>query len=209
MDEIRSIARSYFDGDMNPAHDWHHVQRVESLAETLLETYGGADERVVHHAVWLHDIGRAREDRGEIDDHAEWGAEKAEQLLESRGEDGDHVDAVCHAIRVHRYSNDLQPETREAEILCDADNLDALGAVGIARCFSYGGEREETIHDPDISLDEDDTAVGRTQYNHFHKKILNLPDRMYTEAGRVLAEERGAFVERFLDRFDREVAGQA
>jgi uncharacterized protein len=209
MDEIRSVARSYFDDTMNPAHDWHHVQRVESLAETLLERYDQADEAVVRHAVLLHDIGRAREDADEIDDHATWGAEQARDILADRGFADDHVEAVCHAIRVHRYSNALEPETLEAELLCDADNLDALGAVGIARCFSYGGERGETIYDPEVPLAADDTTAGAHQYNHFYKKILDLPDRMYTEAGREIADERAAFVESFLDRFDREIAGQA
>ncbi|PSP28751.1 phosphohydrolase [Halobacteriales archaeon QH_2_65_14] len=181
LDDIRSTARSYFDEEMSPAHDWHHVQRVEGLAETLLDRYEQADGRVVRLAVLLHDVGRAREDRG---------------------------DAVCHAIRVHRYSTDREPETIEAEILCDADNLDALGAVGVARCFTYGGELGTTIHDPHLPPEDDDTPAGETQYNHFHKKILRLPDRMYTDRGRELAADRRAFVETFLDRFDREVAGE-
>jgi uncharacterized protein len=209
MEDVRAVARSYFDDEMNPAHDWHHVQRVERLADTLLETYDRAEETVVRHAVLLHDIGRVREDRGDIDDHASWGAREAEDILADRGVDESHVDGVCHAIRVHRYSNDLEPETLEAEILCDADNLDALGAVGIARCFSYGGERGETIYDPEIPLTEDDTSAGAHQYNHFYKKILDLPERMYTDAGRAIADDRSAFVESFLDRFDREIAGDA
>lgn len=205
---LRAAARSYFDGELSPAHDWHHVQRVESLAERLLGDCDGADERMVRLAVLLHDIGRAREDRGDIDDHAAWGAREARSLLSERGVDDDRIDGVCHAIRVHRYSNDLEPETLEAEILCDADNLDALGAVGIARCFTYGGELGETIHDPDLPPAADDSAAGATQYNHFYKKILDLPDRMYTDAGRAIADDRRAVVERFLERFDREVAGE-
>ncbi|MFC7058071.1 HD domain-containing protein [Halovenus salina] len=208
MDELPAVARSYFDDEMNPAHDWHHVERVENLAETLLDEYD-VDETVVRHAVLLHDIGRAHEDAGEIDDHAEWGAREAETVLADRSFDDDHIEAVCHCIRVHRYSNALEPETREAEILCDADNLDALGAVGIARCFSYGGERGETIYDPEIPPDTDDTTAGAHQYNHFYKKILDLPERMYTDAGRAIADDRAAFVESFLDRFDREIAGDA
>ena len=206
--EVRETARSYFDESLSPAHDWHHVQRVEALAEQLLQRHEHADERVVRLAVLLHDIGRVREDRGEIDDHATWGAREARQLLEARGVDNERVDAVCHAICVHRYSNDREPETLEAEILCDADNLDALGAVGIARCFTYGGERGQPIHDPELVPADDDTAAGRTQYNHFHKKILRLPERMYTDAGRELAETRREYVREFLDRLDREVTGE-
>jgi uncharacterized protein len=204
---LRETARSYFDDGLSPAHDWHHVERVEALAERLLDDHPDADERVVRPAVLLHDIGRAREDRGDIDDHAAWGASAARSLLADRGVPEERVDAVCHAVRAHRYSTGPEPETLEAQILSDADNLDALGAVGIARCFTYGGERGETIHDPDLPPGADDTAVGATQYNHFHKKILDLPDRMYTDAGRAIAADRREVVESFLDRFDREVAG--
>ena len=208
MNDIRATARSHFDEELSPAHDWHHVGRVEALAERLLEEYDDADERTVRLAVLLHDIGRAREDRGNIDDHATWGAREARSLLAERDVSETRIDAVCHAIRAHRYSNELEPETIEAEILCDADNLDALGAVGIARCFTYGGELGETIHDPDLSLAADDSADGQTQYNHFYKKILDLPDRMYTDAGSAIADDRREVVEDFLERFDREVAGE-
>lgn len=205
---LRAVARSYFDDELNPAHDWHHVQRVESLAETLLTRTPAADEGIVRPAVLLHDIGRAREDHGEIADHARWGAQKARELLDERGFEDDRIDAICHAIRVHRYSNAYEPETLEAELVCDADNLDALGAVGIARCFTYGGELGETIYDPDLPPSADDTAAGATQYNHFYRKILRLTERMYTDAGREIAADRHAFVVDFLDRFDREVDGR-
>jgi len=206
-DSLRTVARSYFEDSMSPAHDWHHVQRVEALANRLVAEYA-VDERAVELAVLLHDIGRAMEDAGEIEDHAVWGARKARQILKDRNVPAQRVETVSQAIRAHRYSNDIEPATREAEVLCDADNLDALGAVGLARCFTYGGELGEAIHDPDVPPSEDSTAVGRTQYNHLHKKILSLPERMYTDAGTALAEDRAAFVERFVDRFDAEVAGE-
>jgi uncharacterized protein len=207
MDDIRSVARSYFDDDLSPSHDWQHVRRVEALAETLLEEYDDAAEAILRPAVLLHDIGRSREDRGVIDDHAAWGATEARHILEDRDVSPDRIDAICHAIRVHRYSSGREPATLEAKLLCDADNLDALGAVGVARCFSYGGEHGSPLHDPDLPPDDDETDAGATQYNHFYKKILDLPERMYTDAGVALARDRQAFVESFLERFDREVAG--
>jgi len=208
IDDTRPRAQSYFAESMSPAHDWHHVQRVEALAERLLDQYPDADDRTVRLAVLLHDIGRAREDRGEIEDHAAWGAREAREVLADHGVEEGRIDAVCHAIAVHRYSTDPEPETLEAKLLCDADNLDALGAVGIARCFTYGGERGGPIHDPDLPPAADDSQAGRTQYNHFFKKILGLPARMYTDAGREIAADRRAFVETFLDRLDREAAGE-
>ncbi|MFC4450690.1 HD domain-containing protein [Halorussus aquaticus] len=225
--KVRERAETYFDGvsaskssrgsselrsdGVSPSHDWHHVRRVARLAETLAEETepGRIDEDVLFAAVWLHDIGRAKEDRGEIDDHAEWGATEAGEILRDLGAGDETVEAVQHCIRAHRYSNDVEPETREAEILSDADNLDALGAVGIARCFSYGGELGSPMHDPDLPPEADETDAGATQFNHLHKKILALPERMYTEAGREVAEERRAYVADFAERFEREVAGDA
>ncbi|WP_158058362.1 HD domain-containing protein [Halorussus halophilus] len=207
QDEVRERARSYF-GGVNPSHDWHHVQRVARLAETLAEQYD-PDERVLFAAVWLHDVGRAKEDDGEIEDHAEWGAKEAADILADLDADPETIEAVQHCIRAHRYSNDVEPQSREAEILSDADNLDALGAVGIARCFSYGGELGQRLHDPDLPPEADETAAGQTQLNHIDKKILDLPERMYTDAGRELAAERAAYVTEFVERFEREVAGDA
>jgi uncharacterized protein len=207
--DVRERAASYF-GDVAPAHDWQHVRRVAELAETLAaESDRDVDERTLLAAVWLHDVGRSREDRGEIDDHAEWGATEAERVLADLGAADDTVAAVQHCVRAHRYSNDVDPETVEARLLSDADNLDALGAVGVARCFTYGGELGQPIHDPDLPLAADDTEAGETQLNHLQKKVLSLRERMYTDPGRAVAEERHAFVESFVERFEREVAGDA
>lgn len=204
--QVRPRAKPYFE-NVAPAHDWHHVQRVANLAETLAAEYD-PDGRILFSAVWLHDIGRGREDRGEIEDHAEWGAEEAEGILAEFGAAEHEIRAVQHCIRAHRFSNDVEPETVEAKLLSDADNLDALGAVGIARNFCYGGEYGEPMHDPDLPLDADETRAGATSMNHFHKKILRLPSRMYTDAGRRVADERRAFVETFIDRFEREIDGE-
>lgn len=203
--EVRKRARTYFDG-VSPAHDWHHVERVARLAETFAEEYD-VNDNVLLPAVWLHDIGRAREDRGEISDHAEWGARESGKILSDLDADGETIEAIQHCIRAHRYSNDVEPETREAEILSDADNLDAIGAVGIARLFSYGGELGQPIHDPDLPPEADDSTGGATQFNHLHKKLLSLHDRMYTETGREMAAERHTYVAEFAERLEQEVAG--
>lgn len=207
-DSLRSVARSYF-ADAAPAHDWNHVRRVERLAERLSRARTDVDRDVLQFAVWFHDIGRAREDAGEIEDHAEWGAQETRSILDSADVDDATIDAIGHCIRAHRYSNDVEPETPEARILSDADNLDALGAVGIARVFSHGGATGFPMHDPALPVEDDDTAAGATSVNHVTKKILSLRDRMYTDAGRELAEERHEYCRRFLDRFEREVAGDA
>ncbi len=207
LETVRSRARPYFE-DAPAAHDWHHVQRVEAIAETLLERHPEpADDRVVRLAVSLHDIGREREDRGEIDDHASWGAEEAGRILADVGASEGTIDRVRHCVRAHRYSTDVEPRTLEAKLVADADNLDALGAVGIARVFAHGGTIGSPLYDPAVPVDEDDAPAGATQYNHLHKKILELPERMYTDVGRDLAADRVAFVDAYVDQFDREVSG--
>lgn len=207
-ERVRSIAGSYFDERVPPAHDWHHVERVEALATRLAAGRPDVDREVLEYAVLLHDVGRPAEDAGEIDDHAEWGAGEARRILRDLGVDAKTIDAVCHCIRAHRYSTDVEPETLEAKLLSDADNLDALGAVGIARTFSHGAEVGAPIHDPDLPIDADDSVAGRTSVNHLRKKILRLRERLYTDEGRALADERHAFVEQFLERFEAEVVGE-
>ncbi|MDQ2050847.1 HD domain-containing protein [Natronolimnohabitans sp. A-GB9] len=209
LETVRTRARSYFE-DAPPAHDWHHVQRVATLAETLVDRHpaDGIDDRIVNLAVFLHDIGREKEDRGEIDDHAAWGAREAGRILEDVGASPETIDHVQHCVRAHRYSNTIEPETLEAELVSDADNLDALGAVGIARTFAHGGALGQPMYDPGTSVADDDTAAGATQYNHLHKKILDLPNRMYTDVGRDLADERATVVREYLTQFDRELAGE-
>ncbi|SDR28922.1 HD domain-containing protein [Natronobacterium texcoconense] len=205
----RRRARPYFE-EASPAHDWRHVQRVESLAETLLERHPeSADEEILRLAVLLHDIGREKEDRGEIDDHSDWGAAEAERILEDLEASPETVEQVTHCVRSHRFSTGPEPETLEAKLLSDADNLDALGAVGIARVFSFGGEIGSPIHGSSVLPDE--IGAGGTddesQYDHIHEKILQLADRMYTDVGRELADERTAFVREYVAQFDAEVAG--
>ncbi|WP_254862642.1 HD domain-containing protein [Halovivax gelatinilyticus] len=199
--EIRTIARSYFE-DAQPAHDWNHVVRVKRLAETLLEDRDDACETVVELAVYLHDIGRTREAAGSIEDHATWGATEARSILARY--DPATVDAVCHCIRAHRYSNDVDPETPEAKLVSDADNLDAIGAIGIARAIAHGSEYGQPIHDP-VYVDRNARAVSTdSTVAHVESKLLSLRDRMYTDAGRELAERRHAYVEEFLERLARE-----
>ena len=202
---IEERARTYFD-NVHPAHDWHHVERVATMADAIAADTG-ADAEIVALATVLHDIGRAREDRGEIDDHAAWGARETVDILQEAGYDDETVDAVAHCIRAHRYSAGPEPETAEAKVLSDADNLDAMGAIGIARTFSLGAEYGNPIADPTLPVDADESAAGVTSSNHLQKKILSLKDRMYTEAGKKRAEDRHDFVEAFVERLESELDG--
>lgn len=204
--EIREKSSTYF-SDISPSHDWLHVKRVANLAEKLHESMEGDFETLML-SVYLHDIGRSREDNGEIDCHADWGAKEAERILKDYNYSEKVIEEVKHAIKAHRYSNNTEPETIEAKILSDADNLDAMGAAGIARTFSYSGEFQRPLADPDLPAEKDSSVKGKTALNHLTKKILNLKDRMYTDTGLEIAEERHDFVEKYVERFDAEMRGE-
>ncbi len=203
---IRRQAQSYFQ-DVNPAHDWFHVERVYRLSESLA-CAEDADLETVRLAALLHDIGRRAEDEGRIENHAEWGADKATEILKAEGYNTAQRTAVRHCIRAHRYSTDPEPQTIEAKVLSDADNLDALGAIGIARTFTYGAQYERPLVNPELPPESDNSPAGRTSVNHLYKKILQLTDRMYTETGRERAQDRHAFVETYLKQLDGELSGK-
>lgn len=206
MEVIEERARDFF-GDVTPAHDWFHVKRVENIALNLAEKEE-ADKEIVQASVLLHDIGRKKEDEGEIEDHAIWGSKTAEEILKDIGYNEDLIEKVRECIESHRYSRGPEPESLEAQVLSDADNLDALGATGIARTFSYGGEYSRVIADSDLPAKEDPEDSGSNSFNHLQKKILSLKERMYTESGLEIAEERHEYVEDFVERFKDEMEGK-
>ncbi len=174
-----------------PSHDFSHVKRVVRLCEVIRREEGG-DAEVLRAAAWLHDVGRPVEERtGE--DHAKVGAEIAEEILPEVGFPEGKVGEVVHAIEAHRYSTGPDPETLEAMILQDADNLDAMGAIGVARCFCVVGERRTTLEDG---------------VRHFHEKLLRLSDLMHTGTGRRIAERRRKKMIRFLEWLEAETDGE-
>ncbi|MWG34673.1 HD domain-containing protein [Halomarina oriensis] len=199
LSTLRERAQPFF-ADAAPAHDWHHVERVDRLATRLADDHTETVDRdVLHASVYCHDVGREREARGDVDDHAVWAAEQVPDLLADLA-DGATVERVVHCVRAHRYSASVEPETVEAELLCDADNLDAMGAVGIGRTFAHGGALGEPMHG------SDDPRSGG-QLAHLRGKISSLRDRMYTDPGRELAAERHAVVEEFVEQFEAELSG--
>jgi len=206
VEKIEERASSYFE-DVNPAHDWHHVKRVEKIAERIAKEEE-ADKKVVKASVFLHDIGRKKEDNGEIENHAEWGAKEAKKVLEDLDYQQEFISKVKHCVKSHRYSKKPDPETLEAKVLSDADNLDAMGATGIARTFSYGGEHRRIIADPKLPAGKDEEPGGNNSLNHLKKKILNLKGRMYTDTGLEIAEQRHNFVKNFVERFKDEMKGK-
>jgi len=183
---IERLARALMGGD--PAHGWPHVERVRSLAWRIVEEEGLSPDRLtLELAVLLHDTGRSVEGRGH---HAEKSASLARDLLAVAGLDPARIEAVVHAILAHSYSLGVPARTVEAKILSDADKLDALGAVGIARVVHTGCQMGRSFEE---SLD------------HIYEKILRLPSLLHYEASRRIAEERLEIVRRFAEELAAEL----
>lgn len=184
-------------------HDRYHVERVHRMAMRIAAEEG-ADMDVVRAAALLHDVARAMEEEGMVEDHAAKGARIAEGILRDVGFPEEKISRVLDCIRVHRFRRGETAGSVEARILQDADRLDALGAIGIARVFSRGGWENKPIHDPLIPPKERYDGESLTSVNHIYEKILRLRDELHTDTARRISEERHRFVEQFLERFLRE-----
>lgn len=169
------------------SHGLDHTLRVTRLCVEIGEAEG-ADKQILIPAALFHDVARPLEKETGIP-HEEEGARIAEEYLRSNGLEEDCIRAIVHAIRSHRYSTGTKPETPEAKILSDADKLDAMGAVGIARTFMQAGEHGDGIE-------------GATA--HIHEKLLNLRELMYTRTAKEIAEDRHALLQRFADALEDE-----
>lgn len=207
-------ARQYYD-DADPAHDFHHVLRVLALAQRI-GSAEGADMEVLRAAVLLHDVARADEIKGGPC-HALAGAERARQILTSWPPD--EVEAVAHAIATHRFRNDAAPATLEAKVLYDADKLDCIGAVGVARAYIIAGMMGQRLW----AEVEDDYAQSRwenralaradlssdhTPVHEFAFKLSRIRDSLFTPAAREIAKDRHRFMTDFFLRLDAEVRGE-
>ncbi len=209
IEEVRAYSRACSEGARG-SHDWEHTRRVHALCLCIGHAEG-ADLTVLELAAYLHDIGRSAEDqsRGGIC-HAKRGAEMAHEFLQGRLHDPKVLQDVIHCIRTHRFRGEAPPKTLEARVLFDADKLDAIGAVGIGRAFQFAGEVGATLHNP--SADPADTLPYTredTAYREYRIKLSRIHERMLTTEGRRLAEGRHTFMERFFERFLKEVNGEA
>lgn len=202
-------AREYYRG-AESGHDFDHVRRVLALAERLARAEG-ADLEIVRAAALLHDIARADEDAAGTGDHAQMAAERARALLIARGVAPDRADAVAHAIAAHRFRSSTSPQTLEAKILFDADKLDSIGAIGIARAYAISGVLNQRLW----SAVAADAVATRDQHNSNHTavaefvvKLSKVRERVHTAAARRIADERHAYMAGFFARLEREVRGE-
>jgi uncharacterized protein len=207
IEQLKEKLAKYF---TDPSHGFDHTERVYRLAVRIAKQEN-VDLEIVQAAALLHDLARHLENPDKGICHAEESAKLAPEILKSINFPEEKIPKVVHAIEVHRYSKQLKAETKEAEILQDADRLDALGAIAIGRVFTRGGSKKRPLHDPSIKADEEYNVKtkAKTSINHFYEKILKIkPETFKTKLAQEIAKERYAYVKEFVERFEKEWKGE-
>ena len=188
-------------------HDWFHIERVYKNA-LLIAQSEECNLTVVKLAALLHDIADSKFHNGD----EQIGPKIARQFLEQEQLDKatiEHVIAIIENLSFKGGNFKSKFHSKELEIVQDADRLDAIGAIGIARTFNFGGFKNRSLYDPSISpkmnmTKEEYKKNEGTTINHFYEKLLLLKDLMNTEKGKELAQERHDFMQKFLDEFYKE-----
>ena len=196
--------------DAEGGHDWFHIQRVFNNAKLIVKTES-ADELIVSLSALLHDIADSKFHDGD----ETIGPKKATEFLMSQNIDSiviEHVVQIIKNISFKGGNIDRTFSSKELDIVQDADRLDAMGAIGIARCFNYGGFKNREIFNPKIqpklNMTKEEYKNSNTpSINHFYEKLLLLKDKMNTATGKRIAIERHKFMEKYLDQFYAEWDG--
>jgi uncharacterized protein len=192
-------------------HDWFHIERVYKTAKTINAIEKG-DELVVALAALLHDIADSKFNNGD----EEIGPQKAGEFLKSMNvadEISIHVQQIIKNMSFKASFEQINFSSKELNIVQDADRLDAIGAIGIARAFTYGGYKNRVLYDPSIhpnlnmSKDEYKNTTAPT-INHFYEKLLLLKDLMKTPSGKLMAQQRHDFMQEYLNQFYQEWEGK-
>ncbi len=209
VDNALEYIKEIFSGDSS-GHDYYHTIRVYKLA-TEIAKQENADANIVQLAALLHDV-----DDIKLSPQTYHTKKNAVDFMTANKLDADMIDIVCKIIDEVSFAgtDSVVPSTIEGKCVQDADRLDAIGAIGIARTFAYGGSRGRKIYDPDIkprigmSKEEYKKDLNSTSINHFYEKLLLLKDMMNTTAGKKLAEHRQAVMQEFLNEFLAEWKGE-
>ena len=192
-------------------HDWFHIERVYKNALNISKEEN-CDETIVGLGALLHDIADSKFHGGD----ETVGPRVAREFLESQNTSEEiivHVINIIENISFKGGNFERKFSSIELDIVQDADRLDAIGAIGIARCFNYGGFKNRSLYNPEIpvnrnmSKEEYKNSVSPT-INHFYEKLLLLKDKMNTKSGKKIAEERHNYMEKFLEQFFAECEGE-
>ncbi|EAS00912.1 metal-dependent phosphohydrolase (macronuclear) [Tetrahymena thermophila SB210] len=199
--------------DAEKGHGYDHIQRVHNLAIEISKAEKTPNNQfIVELGALLHDIADWKFTGGD----EEVAPRLASEWLKQQGATDEEIDAVVHIIRNISYKGakvENKLKTIEGFIVQDADRLDALGAIGIARCFAYGGYKNRALYDPEIPPVLHETAEqyknnNSPSLNHFYEKLFLLKDKMNTEAGKNFAQKRHDFMQQFVDTFLSEWSGK-
>ncbi|MGM0897371.1 MAG: HD domain-containing protein [Bacillota bacterium] len=188
------------------SHDWQHIERVLQNARHIAQSEGG-DPLLIELAVLLHDVSDPKYKKD-----GENREEEILQQLELTDEQRGSIRSIIRTVSFKGGAND-EPESTEAMIVRDADRLDAIGAIGIARAFAYGGAKGRKLYDRDeqarTEMTESEYRNGSTStVTHFYEKLLLLKELMMTDSGKHMAEERHQFMLSFLEQLQNETDGK-
>lgn len=192
-------------------HDWFHVERVYKMAIRINKSEK-ADETVVALGALLHDVADSKFHDGD----ETIGPKMARTFLEQEGADAETIEHVVKIVENISFKGGNFTQTfhsKELDIIQDADRLDAIGAIGIARTFNYGGFKNRELYNPEVKpkLNMDKETYKKTvspTLNHFYEKLLLLKDRMHTETAKKIADDRHRFMENYLAQFLAEWEGE-
>ena len=187
------------------AHDFLHFQRVVKTALEIAREEGAKLE-VVLPASWLHDIVYVAKDSPDRKLASQYSAEEAINFLIEIDYPKEYFDEIYHAIHSHSYSAGIEAKTLEAQIVQDADRLDALGAIGIARCFAVGGSLNRSLYSHmDLLCEQREPDDSTYTTDHFYNKLFKLPEKLNTRAAKAMAQERVMFMRQYLEQLKNEV----
>ena len=206
INTIKSIVQHEFDEE-STGHDWHHIERVYNTA-CFIQSKEGGDRTVVELAALLHDISDHKFNGGKLN----IGGQIAVDILVKNGCDeltALKVKKIIDSVSFKGANVTDDVNSLEAQIVQDADRLDAIGAIGIARAFAFGGNRNRPIYEPSSSPTLHDTFDDYVKskshtINHFHEKLLLLKDRLHTSTAKSIGKERYSYMEEFLKQFHKE-----
>ena len=200
LENLKKIAKNKL-AKNDPAHDFEHVMRVYRNAEKICKTENG-NKKLILSAVLLHDIIKIKNRK----DSALKSAKFSEKILKENHFLDNEIKIISDAIKEHSFSKGKTPSTIEGKILQDADRLDAIGAIGLARVFSFSGSNNRSFYDPNDpfsknrSLDDNKWAL-----DHFYEKLLTLEKKMNTRTGKTLAKKRTKILENFIKELKTEI----
>jgi uncharacterized protein len=187
------------------AHDIAHVRRVVENTRRIT-AMENADPQITIPAAWLHDCVAVAKDDPRRKLASGLAADAAVKFLADTPYPADLLEAVHHAIEAHSFSAEIPARTLEARVVQDADRLDSLGAVGVARCLLVGGRLDRPLMDPDDPFCERrEPDDSRYTIDHFYAKLFRLPDTMQTESGREVARERAQVMRDYLETLGKEI----